>query len=866
LRLACADASPDELGARLPTRTVPLRIAKSHSSRRGAFGLASGVLLLLAAQAAFPQGSGPPPRGLSVNDLLRLEDVVDWDIASGRGDVALVVRRSLASPKRFEIVQDFASGLLGADLVILPADGSAPRNITNGGADSSGAFFPAWSPDGRHLAFVSNRGSGNTWLYVWDRASGHITRVSSLGVDVAQGKIDAGDGTWRPLHWTSDSTVLVTFLPEGVAPWSEEAPHAAPAAWNRKEVGAVATASALESPTREDGKGRRASLRLVNIRRGSAMIVATYPYFNYGETRLSPARYVSVAPSGKRVALLVRTGTVPMGPDTRLGRFNVRTRQLGIASIERPGAVEWLSGNAFRQIGEWSPDGSHLSVWTAPTDTGSSSNALATVSVGDNDSKVSPVVLANFTPAPFASPVWSAEGRLLVYGRENPTVVAPGGTAPRNDWWAVRLSGERVNTTASLSRVPSRLLRIAHGQLIGAAGGSLWRLDPERGTVVALPLGDGIGVTSIVAPGFGPLTTPLASFVVTARVDKMSRYYHLHLTDTTPTITELSRPSKAADVVSYNPANEVALFYESGPTGNSVWVNRRERTEVHPSMSLNTFLADVSDSHRALVSYQSTKGDSITGVLLLPPDYSPARRYPLVVSVYGGDIADDTTEYPKNDPSELNLNLLSGHGFAVFIPSMPLAPYGEAMADPMRELTTGVLPGIAKVVEMGIADSTRVAVMGFSYGGYSVYALITQTKVFKAAVAISGPADLVSQYGEFGAAQYGSAPHEFLFSPVGMEGGWGHLGGTPWTNLASYTRNSPFYALDRVETPTLILHGDLDSAVPISQSEQVFSALFRLGKRARFVRYWGETHGFSSPANIRDLWREVFQWLDTFLK
>jgi dipeptidyl aminopeptidase/acylaminoacyl peptidase len=65
-----------------------------------------------------------------------------------------------------------------------------------------------------------------------------------------------------------------------------------------------------------------------------------------------------------------------------------------------------------------------------------------------------------------------------------------------------------------------------------------------------------------------------------------------------------------------------------------------------------------------------------------------------------------------------------------------------------------------------------------------------------------------------------------------------------------------------VTTPTLILHGDLDGAVPISQSEQAFTALERMGKRARFVRYWGEEHSFLSPANVRDVWHEIFAWLD----
>ncbi len=58
-----------------------------------------------------------------------------------------------------------------------------------------------------------------------------------------------------------------------------------------------------------------------------------------------------------------------------------------------------------------------------------------------------------------------------------------------------------------------------------------------------------------------------------------------------------------------------------------------------------------------------------------------------------------------------------------------------------------------------------------------------------------------------------------------------------------------------------MIHGDADF-VPIQQAEAFYSGLYRLGRRARLVRYWGEGHVFESPANIRDLWAQTFSWLD----
>ena len=77
--------------------------------------------------------------------------------------------------------------------------------------------------------------------------------------------------------------------------------------------------------------------------------------------------------------------------------------------------------------------------------------------------------------------------------------------------------------------------------------------------------------------------------------------------------------------------------------------------------------------------------------------------------------------------------------------------------------------------------------------------------------------------------------------------------------------NSPIFFLDRAQTPLLILHGDVDFS-PMQQAEEVFTGLYRMGKRVRFVRYWGEGHGAAdSAANLRDRWQHILRWFDTCL-
>jgi dipeptidyl aminopeptidase/acylaminoacyl peptidase len=89
------------------------------------------------------------------------------------------------------------------------------------------------------------------------------------------------------------------------------------------------------------------------------------------------------------------------------------------------------------------------------------------------------------------------------------------------------------------------------------------------------------------------------------------------------------------------------------------------------------------------------------------------------------------------------------------------------------------------------------------------------------------------------------------------------MGNPPWKDLGRYIRNSPIFSVDRVQTPLMIMQGDLDY-VALQQGEEFFTSLYRQGKRAEFVRYWGEGHVLESPANIRDMWQRIFAWFDQF--
>ena len=162
-------------------------------------------------------------------------------------------------------------------------------------------------------------------------------------------------------------------------------------------------------------------------------------------------------------------------------------------------------------------------------------------------------------------------------------------------------------------------------------------------------------------------------------------------------------------------------------------------------------------------------------------------------------------------------------------------PKNPSDAHTLSLLPNGVLPAIDAVIERGIADPDRIALIGQSAGGFATLGLITQTTRFRSAIASASFSDLVSLYGTFyGQYRYGDAgpPQKGqLLRALQMEKGFFELGGPPWVKSDLYRAGSPIFSADKVQTPLMLIHGDSDY-IPIQQAEQFFTALYRQDKRA----------------------------------
>jgi len=259
---------------------------------------------------------------------------------------------------------------------------------------------------------------------------------------------------------------------------------------------------------------------------------------------------------------------------------------------------------------------------------------------------------------------------------------------------------------------------------------------------------------------------------------------------------------------------------------------------------LNPQLRDKALSRTELISYRDADGKTLYGVLYYPANYEKGKKYPLITEVY--------ESYFDNGFSA-TLNIFNSAGYAVLHPSVNLV-----IGYPGEAWAKGALAAINKVIDMGVADPDKLGIQGTSYGGYATVLLITQTDRFKAAINNSGKVDLLSFYTQ--------SPRLGVRNTHAPEKSQDRLGGTLWEYPERYLAHSAILQADRIKTPLLCITGDLDPNVEAVQSQEIFVALRRLGKKCVWLNYRDGAHGGPNTNDERkDMYRRMLEWYDTYL-
>lgn len=327
-------------------------------------------------------------------------------------------------------------------------------------------------------------------------------------------------------------------------------------------------------------------------------------------------------------------------------------------------------------------------------------------------------------------------------------------------------------------------------------------------------------------------------------------------------------PQPDARLHSTAPNSDAALYIANGPTGSQLWLSGgagRPLTSYFTIWHANEWMKDVKLGRAERLSYKATDGTALNAWLLLPPNHVSGTRVPVVTIVY------PTSVYGSNEPSSFSPyrvnfehpQLFAALGYAVLVPSMPETK-ASSDSHALEPLLNGVIPALDAAIAHGAADPDRIAVLGQSDGGFAVLGLITQTKRFRSAIASAGFSNFASLYGTFyGQYRYGDSGRPEaaqILRMLQMEKGSMGMGGPPWQHSDRYRENSSIHRANKVETPLLLIHGELDF-IPIQQAEEFFTALYRQDKRVTLLRYAGEGHTISDRANVLDMWQRIERWL-----
>ena len=255
-----------------------------------------------------------------------------------------------------------------------------------------------------------------------------------------------------------------------------------------------------------------------------------------------------------------------------------------------------------------------------------------------------------------------------------------------------------------------------------------------------------------------------------------------------------------------------------------------------------------------LINYTSAKGDKLQGALYLPANYEPGKKYPMLVTIYEKRSNLANSYVTPNETSTPNRSIYTSRGYAVFDPDIVYK-----INDPGMSAVWCVVPAVKAAIATGIIDSANVGLWGHSWGGYQTAFLVTQTNIFKSAIAGAPLTDMVSMYSSIYWNSGGTNQAIFEVEP-------GAVQGQLRRQLEAYIRNSPVFHAKNVKTPLIILHDDKDGAVDFNQGITYFNTLAQMDKNVILLEYVGENHGLARPINQKDYAMRQKDWFDHYLK
>ncbi|MDP1875192.1 MAG: prolyl oligopeptidase family serine peptidase [Phenylobacterium sp.] len=797
-----------------------------------------GLALVCAAIAAQAWG-----RPFTIDDLLSAEEFGQMGFSpNGRH---FVFERLGPQAQSGPFDQDVYSGYRRSQIFSLDRLNPGPAERLGAPAPGDGLVAGPFSPSGDQLAVLRLRGPS------WEVGVAHLAdgAVTWLGLSPELGLLG------QTLVWRSETQLLVAARSEDAAPLrlriGGEMRRTLTTLWTRAEAGWTPSTNII-------GSGRYLSTRLKPpVGRLVQVDLATG---EQADLLAADIYDLELSPDGQSLAVMIWAEDLQAPPDQPLWVASAaRRRNLILIDLKtRDAATPCSDCHLETHLIAWAPQGREVLVYGQRRRNETATPAYLRLSWEG----VRPVPLPGLRPIIDRT----SEGYAIPRGAwlgGTPMILAEPPAGGRADWWMVARSGPQ-NLTADLPKAPDPVVwPSAGGRISVRAGSALYQVSPAA-QPRRLFKADGL----VTSSGLG------LSHRHKVNQPRQEPWFRVHDLEEAQWRSlggqALALSGTPLDVLARSvSAVGLAELRRTPSQALTLQVQWSDGTETN-LVSLNEDFAHIAFAEAKPLQGRDPAGEAITHWLLLPPQLNDRRSAcgeeapPMVVIPYPG------ASYPTApDPIgrgvgrySVNPELLAAGGFAVLIPSLPRAPGQE----PAEGLAAQILAAVDLAQATGEVDASRLGIMGQSFGGYSALMAATQSSRFRAVVASAAPSNLTSMRGAFD-------PHHEVLPRDGLElnpnYGWselgqGQLGVSPWDDPAKYVRNSPVFFADQITAPVLLIHGDGDF-VRLSQAQEMFSALYRLGKDAQLLTAYGEGHIISSPANRRAVSAHTLPWLQAVL-
>jgi dipeptidyl aminopeptidase/acylaminoacyl peptidase len=721
----------------------------------------------------------------------------------------------------FSVVDvDLAANKKTPHIWIVPLAGGQERMLI---ADQDGDR-PRWAPDGKRFAFLSNReGGSQVWIADFDGAAGAVTGVQKV-TSIAT---EAGGELWSP----DGKNILLT---------SDVYPECDHAAGDNAEG--------------QEASCNGAKLNEANTSKVKALIFERLLY-----------RHWNAYKEGKRTHLFV----VCVAPTCGCGgaKDGISTTSCSIARDLTPGDYD---APVFSLGGQdnyaFSPDGQEI-CYTSNHDkveATSTNNDLWTVPVSWPANATPADVLAktkNITadnPASDSTPLYSPDGKYIAFRAQQ----RPGYESDRFRLMLYdRKTTEKRNLTEDFDRW---------------VGTFVWSPD-SKGIYFTAEYRGRSPVYRIDAGGSPPSELSMCNWI-----EKLGTYDDLQFSSDGKTLVATWNTIKSpVELVAFEfrPSSPDSLCIGNGPMeelltadevakratsaaiekefdrahatgGHAIEVGWRQITKLNEWLGLKSAW---SFRHVHEFWFRGANGDPVEGFLVKPPNFDASKKYPVKFLIHGGPQGawGDDWSYRWNP------ELFAANGYVVIMINFHGSTgYGQKFIDaingdwggaPFEDLMKG-LDYAEKTYPF--IDKDRECALGASYGGYAINWIMGHTDRFKC---------LVSHDGMFNAESAWGTTEELWFN------NW-EFKGTPLENRASYQKWSPHQYAKNFKTPTLVVHGQLDYRLDVSEGFQLFTTLQTMGVPSKMLYFPDEGHWVLKPQNSQLWWETVNDWVDQWVK